>query len=144
MDIMIDCNLKFLNTMCDISVDFKWWCVWYTSWAWDSNLYQCAQLGWALFKIDTSFDKKMNKSHCCALRRRRRGEESTLGEAASWLHWKGKVWSIARFRLYPARLSKQRLGTRLGGLGETQAVTVWQESWGNLKNLSWKLWCLVT
>jgi hypothetical protein len=33
-----------------------------------------------------------------------RCEAAPLGEAASWLHWKGKVsgWSIARFRLYPA------------------------------------------
>jgi hypothetical protein len=37
----------------------------------------------------------MNSSHCSALRRRRRGEAVPSGEAASWLHCKGKVWSIA-------------------------------------------------
>jgi hypothetical protein len=46
--------------------------------------------------------KKMNNSHCPALRRRRRGEAAPSGEAASWLHWKGKVWFNSRFRLYPA------------------------------------------
>jgi hypothetical protein len=46
----------------------------------------------------------MNNSRhdCPALRRRRRGEAAPSGKAAKWLHWKGKVWSIARFRLYPA------------------------------------------
>ncbi len=46
--------------------------------------------------------KKMNNFHCPSLRRRRRGEAAQSGEAASWLHWKGKVWSVARFGLYPA------------------------------------------
>jgi hypothetical protein len=35
--------------------------------------------------------KKMNNSHCLALRRRRRGEAAPSGEAALWQHWKGKV-----------------------------------------------------
>jgi hypothetical protein len=62
--------------------------------------------------------KKMNNSHWRALRRRHRGEAALSGEAASWLHWKGKVWFIARFRILPA-------ASRPGGLGdsETQAVT---------------------
>jgi hypothetical protein len=47
-------------------------------------------------------EKKTNNSHCPALRRRRRGEAAPSGEAASCLHWKGKVRFIARYRLYPA------------------------------------------
>ncbi len=35
--------------------------------------------------------KKMNNSHCPALRRRCSGKAAPSGEAASWLHWKGKV-----------------------------------------------------
>ncbi len=59
----------------------------------------------------------LNNSHCPALRRRRRGEAAPWGEAASWLHWKGKVLSIARFLLYPAsRVSKSGRGP--AGLGK--------------------------
>jgi hypothetical protein len=43
--------------------------------------------------------KKMNNSHCPALRRRRRGEAAPSGEAASWLHWKGKV-TVLRLSAY--------------------------------------------
>jgi hypothetical protein len=71
--------------------------------------------------------KKMNNSHCPALRRRRRGEAAPSGEAASWLHWKGKVWFIARFRLYPASSVPGRGPAGLGKpklllpTGQTQA-----------------------
>ncbi len=58
--------------------------------------------------------KKMTNSHCPALRRRRRGEAAPSGEAASWLHWKGKV----------SVLCQPRLGTRPGGLGKLRAVTL--------------------
>jgi hypothetical protein len=40
------------------------------------------------------------------------GEAVPSGEAAQWLHWNGKVC-----------ICQPRLGTRPGGLGETQAVT---------------------
>jgi hypothetical protein len=43
--------------------------------------------------------KKTNDSHCPALRRRRRGEAAPSGEAASWLHWKGKV-TVLRLSAY--------------------------------------------
>jgi hypothetical protein len=46
--------------------------------------------------------KKMNNSHFPALRLRSRCKAAPLGEAASWLHWKGKVSFIACFLLYPA------------------------------------------
>ncbi len=65
--------------------------------------------------------KKMNNSHCPALRRRRRCEAAPSGEAASWLHWKGRVWSIAsaRFSLYPAsRVS----GRGPAGLGKPKPL----------------------
>jgi hypothetical protein len=62
--------------------------------------------------------KKMNNSHshCPALRLRRRREAAAPScEAASWLHWKGKVWSIVCFSLYSAsRVS----GRSLEGLGK--------------------------
>ncbi len=65
--------------------------------------------------------KTMNNPHCPALRRRRRGEAASSGEAALWLHWKGKSLVYCACPL----ISRQpRLGTRPGGLGETQAVTV--------------------
>jgi hypothetical protein len=41
----------------------------------------------------------MNNSHCRALRRRHRGEAAPSGEAASWLHWKGKV-TVLRLSAY--------------------------------------------
>jgi hypothetical protein len=41
----------------------------------------------------------MNNSHYPALRRRRRCEAAPSGEAASWLHWKGKV-SVLRLSAY--------------------------------------------
>jgi hypothetical protein len=40
-----------------------------------------------------------NNSHCPAPRRRRRGEAAPSGEAASWLHWKGKV-TVLRLSAY--------------------------------------------
>jgi hypothetical protein len=44
--------------------------------------------------------KKMNNAHDCpAPRRRRLGEAAPSGEAASWLHWKGKVSLYYAFRL---------------------------------------------
>jgi hypothetical protein len=58
--------------------------------------------------------KNMNNSHRPALRRRRRGEAAPSGEAASWLHWKGKVWSIARFLSYPASSISGRSPAGLG------------------------------
>ena len=65
--------------------------------------------------------KKMNNSHCPALRLRRRGEAAPSGEAASWLHWNGKFWSIARFLLYPAsRVS----GRGPAGLGKPKLLLI--------------------
>jgi hypothetical protein len=65
--------------------------------------------------------KKMNNSHCPALRRRRRGEAAPWGEAASWLHWKGKVLSIVCFLLYPAScVSKSGHGP--AGLGKPKLL----------------------
>jgi hypothetical protein len=40
--------------------------------------------------------QKKNNSLCPALRRCCRGEAAPSGEAALWLHWKGKVWFIVR------------------------------------------------
>jgi hypothetical protein len=63
--------------------------------------------------------KKTNNSHCPALKRRCRGEAAPSGEAASWLHWKGKVRFIARFRSYPAsRVS----GRGPAGLGKPKLL----------------------
>ncbi len=79
--------------------------------------------------------KKTNNSHCPALRRRRRGEEAPSGEATSWLHWKGKVRFIARYRLYPAsRVS----GRGPAGLGKPKAVQLEVTRLGSF-NLSWIL-----
>jgi hypothetical protein len=63
--------------------------------------------------------KKMNNSHCPALKQRNRCEAAPSGEAVSWLHWKGKVWPIAHFRLYPAsRVS----GRGPAGLGKPKLL----------------------
>jgi hypothetical protein len=62
--------------------------------------------------------KKMNNSHCPALRRRRRGEAAPLGEAASWLGREKSLYSA--FWLISCQ---PRLGTRPGWLGKLQAVT---------------------
>jgi hypothetical protein len=64
--------------------------------------------------------KKTNNSHCRALRpRRTRGEAAPSGEAASWLHWMGKVWFVAGFLLYPAsRVS----GRGPAGLGKPKLL----------------------
>ncbi len=71
--------------------------------------------------------KKMNNSHCPALRRRRRGEAAPSGEAASWLHWKGKVRFIARFRLsYPAsRVSGRGPARAPAGLGKPKLLLIY-------------------
>ncbi len=47
-------------------------------------------------------NEKMNNSHYPALKRRLHCEAAPSGKAASLLHWKGKVWFIACFCLYPA------------------------------------------
>ncbi len=80
--------------------------------------------------------KKMNKSHCPALRRCRRGEAAPSGrcEAAQWLHWKGKVWSIARFRLYPASSS----GRCPAGLGNPSCYWITSGT-KNAQPLQWLL-----
>jgi hypothetical protein len=63
--------------------------------------------------------KKTNNSHCRALRRRCRGEAAPSGEAASRLNWKGKVTVLRLSACQPPRL-----GTRPGGLGKLQALTI--------------------
>jgi hypothetical protein len=62
-------------------------------------------------------EKKMNNSLCPAL-----GEPSLSGDAASWLHWKGKV-TVLRLSAYHSISCMPRPGTRPGRLGEIQAVT---------------------
>ncbi len=60
-----------------------------------------------------------NKSHCPALRQRRRCEAAPLGEAASWLHWKGKVRCILPFCLYPASRVSGSSPAQAGSAGGT-------------------------
>jgi hypothetical protein len=68
--------------------------------------------------------KKKINSHCHALRRRRRGEAAPSGEAASWLHWKGKVCVLC-LSAYPAsRVS----GRGPAGLGKPKLLLVLSSS----------------
>jgi hypothetical protein len=68
--------------------------------------------------------KKMNNSHGPSLRWRRRGEAAPSGEAASWLHhdWKGKVCSIARFRVCLVYPASRFSGRGPAGLGKPKLL----------------------